>query len=83
MKRLVICRGIYCNQDKRADKNFQYLKPMLDAINAEDVKVKVEIATCLNMCGAGPNLAIYPDNIKCNHVDSDKLDEIIRDYLTE
>lgn len=82
-KRLVICRGVYCNEGKRADQNFRLLKPLLDELNGDDYppRIKVEIASCLSMCGAGPNIVIYPDNIACNGVDADLIPQIVDDYL--
>lgn len=77
MTRVVVCRGVYCNQDRRADKNFQKLKPHLDALG-----VKYEIASCLSMCGAGPNLIVYPGKVICNHVTEDDIPRIVDDHLS-
>jgi (2Fe-2S) ferredoxin len=40
-----------------------------------------ETATCLDMCGAGPNLIIYPDEIVHNALDLDTLNHILDDVL--
>jgi (2Fe-2S) ferredoxin len=68
-KRIVLCRGQYCNLDRRAD---QYPK-----------SIKLEIATCLSMCGAGPNLVIYPEAFVCNGVSESMLDRIINEHVRE
>jgi (2Fe-2S) ferredoxin len=84
-KRLVVCRGIYCNEGRRADKNLRVLQPLLDDLNADDYPppIKLEIANCLSMCGAGPNLVVYPENIPCNHVDEDDIAAIVDQYLRD
>jgi (2Fe-2S) ferredoxin len=43
--------------------------------------VKLETANCLSMCGAGPNLVLYPDGKVFNHVDETALDEFIEANL--
>ena len=84
-KRLVVCRGVYCNAGRRADHNFEKLRPHLDELNGDAYPppIKVEIASCLSMCGIGPNLIIYPDKIVCNGVDEDQVEQIVNDYLKE
>jgi len=82
-KRLVMCRGIYCNEGRRADKNFRTLQPYLDEINTDEYPppIRVEIASCLSMCGAGPNLIIYPEKVICNQVDEADIEGIVSEHL--
>ncbi|MCU0499945.1 MAG: (2Fe-2S) ferredoxin domain-containing protein [Anaerolineae bacterium] len=58
--RIVVCRGIYCNEGRRADHLLKALGPLLEAhqTGTDLPQVKVETANCLSMCGAGPNLII-------------------------
>ena len=61
--RLVICRGQFCNMDRRGDKNLAAVEEALAArSDHEAVYVKVTTANCLSMCGAGPNAVLYPGN---------------------
>ncbi len=82
-QRLVICRGVYCNEGRRADQNFRLLKPLLDELNGQDYppRIKVEIAICLNMCGAGPNIIIYPAGSAFNGVDAAMIPHIVDEHL--
>lgn len=82
-KRIVVCRGQYCNMDRRADKLLRKLETLIDEINGDQYPkpVKLEIANCLSMCGAGPNIVIYPDDEIFNHVTEDMLDEIVNEYV--
>lgn len=84
-KRIVVCRGQYCNMDRRADKLLKKLEMLVDEINGDQYPkpVKLEIANCLSMCGAGPNLVIYPDDEIFNHVTEAMLDQIVNEYVRE
>ena len=82
-KRVVVCRGQYCNMGRRTDKILKRLEPMIDAINGDQYPkpVKLEIANCLSMCGAGPNMVIYPEGVICNGVDESMLDGIVAEHV--
>ena len=82
-KRIVVCRGQFCNMDRRADKLLKRLDTLVDEINGDQYPkpVKLEIANCLSMCGAGPNIVIYPDDEIFNHVTEDILDQIVNEYI--
>lgn len=84
-KRIVVCRGQYCNMDRRADKLLKRLEMLVDEINGDQYPkpVKLEIANCLSMCGAGPNLVVYPEDEIFNHVTEDMLDDIVNEYVRE
>jgi len=70
---------------RRADKLYQRLETLIDEINGDQYPqpVKLETANCLDMCGAGPNLVIYPDSVACNAVEEAMLEKIVEDYLHE
>jgi (2Fe-2S) ferredoxin len=84
-KRVVVCRGQYCNMGRRADKLLKRLEPMVDAMNGDQYPkpIKLEIANCLSMCGAGPNIVIYPEGIICNGVDESMLDAIVEKHIKD
>lgn len=81
--RVVLCRGVYCNLSRRANRLYDILAPRVDALNAQAGWhcLKLETANCLDMCGAGPNLVIYPDGLVFNGLDERALDDAIRRYL--
>jgi len=78
-KRIVLCRGQYCNIGRRADRLYQRLEEALAEINGDAFPkpVKLEIANCLSMCGAGPNLVVYPEGTILNHLDENQLEEFL------
>lgn len=81
--RVVVCRGQFCNMGRRADKLLKRLEVVVDELNGDHYPkpVKLEIATCLSMCGAGPNMVIYPAGVVFNGVDETALEAIIREHL--
>lgn len=82
-KRIVVCRGQYCNMGRRADKLLKRLEVMVDENNGDQYPkpVKLEIANCLSMCGAGPNIVIYPEGVICNGVDETMLEGIVEAHV--
>lgn len=82
-RRIVVCRGQFCNMDRRADKLLRRLEPLVDEINGGvyPKPVKLEIANCLSMCGAGPNIVIYPADEVFNHVTEVLLETIIGEHV--
>jgi (2Fe-2S) ferredoxin len=81
--RVVVCRGQYCNMSRRADTILKVLEPQIDALNGDAYPrpVKLEIANCLSMCGAGPNVVIYPEPTVLNDVSADDVPGILRDHI--
>jgi (2Fe-2S) ferredoxin len=71
--------------DRRADKLYKQLQPMIDELNGDTYPplVRLEIANCLSMCGAGPNCLIHPGALPFNHLDAGKLKAIVEEYLKE
>lgn len=82
-KRVVLCLGAYCNMDRRAKKLYDHLQPLIDEINGDAYPppVRLETANCLSMCGAGPNLVIYPEALRFNEVDVAELQRIVAEFL--
>jgi NADH:ubiquinone oxidoreductase subunit E len=82
-RRIVICRGINCNQSRRADKILQQVEPLVADLNAASPqpRFKVEIAQCLNMCSDGPNAVIYPDHLVFNGLTPEVLVRVICEEL--
>jgi len=84
-KRVVVCRGQFCNMGRRADKLLKVLEPLLDEVNGDQYPkpVKLEIANCLSMCGAGPNMVIYPEGVVCNGVDETMVKAIVDAHMKD
>jgi (2Fe-2S) ferredoxin len=82
-KRFVICRGQYCNMDKRADKLIARLEPILDELNGDSYppRIRLDTANCLSMCGAGPNAILYPSGQTFNGLDEAKLLQLVEAYF--
>lgn len=76
-RRLVLCMGVYCNQGGRAEGLYQQVEaalgPRRPAWAAPDQPIRWEVATCLSMCGAGPNAVLYPEDESFNGLTPEKL----------
>lgn len=81
--RIVLCRGQYCNLGRRSDTLYKRLDEMVRDLNGDAYppRIKLETANCLSMCGAGPNLIIYPDGLVCNHTDDKVLAQVVEPHL--
>lgn len=82
-RRVVLCMGQYCNMGGRVKPLYRQLEAEVLAINGDAFPgpVKLEVANCLSMCGAGPNLMLYPEARAVNGLDAEKLRQFIEDYL--
>lgn len=84
-KRLVLCMGQYCNHGGHAaplyDRLCQELGEPKPAFMTRGQPVSWETANCLSMCGGGPNLVVYPDDVAYNHLDLDALEQVIEAHL--
>jgi NADP-reducing hydrogenase subunit HndC len=80
-KRVVLCMGEFCNMSRRSDKLYKQLQPLIAEANANGANLKLETARCLTMCGAGPNLVIYPDDLVFNKLDEAKLAALAAEHL--
>jgi (2Fe-2S) ferredoxin len=83
-KRVVLCRGQYCNMDRRADKLYALLDPMIQEMNGDAYppRIRLTTANCLSMCGAGPNCIVYPEGQVFNGLNAEKLVQMVEQYLT-
>lgn len=83
-QRLTLCRGQYCNMDKRADKLIARLEPIVAALNGDSSppRIRLTTANCLSMCGAGPNAILYPGGQVFNNLDETGLLQLVEEQLT-
>ena len=82
--RIVLCMGPFCNQSGRAEPLYEYLTQVLGERGpawAMKGRIRWEIANCLDMCGAGPNLIIYPGEETHHHLDRATLEVIVQELL--
>ena len=68
--------------DKGAEAAFDYMKARVKklGLNGEG-KVRINRSGCLDRCGEGPLLVVYPQAIWYTFVDNDDIDEIIESHL--
>lgn len=85
--RIVLCTGVHCNFDRRADRLYKRLAPQVDARNGDAWPpcLKLETANCLSLCAVGPNLIIYPADgsppLTFHHLGEAELDALIAAHL--
>lgn len=82
--RFVLCMGQYCNRGGQAAPLYHRLQQEL----GEPVPgylatglVSWEVAACLDMCGGGPNLIVYPEGTTYNQLDLSMLERILDKHL--
>ena len=74
--------GEACCMDKGAEAAFNHMKARVKklGLNGEG-KVRINRSGCLDRCGEGPLLVIYPQAIWYTFVDNEDIDEIIDSHL--
>lgn len=82
-KRIVVCRGQYCNLGGRADKFYKCIEA---AIREEDgdlypPSIKLEIANCMSMCGSAPNIGVFPAGGLFPEMTDEKLEVFIEKQI--
>src|SRR5260221_9206875 len=85
-RRLVLCMGTDCNSRGQAESLHNKLVALLGERGPAWVSrgpVRWEIAACLNICGLGPNLVVYPEGTPYHNLDQEILDAIVRKVLQE
>lgn len=74
--------GEACCMDKGAEAAFDHMKSRIKKLGLNGKhKVRINRAGCLDRCGEGPLLVIYPRAIWYTFVDNDDIDEIIESHL--
>lgn len=74
--------GRACCQDHDAQAMRDYLKKIVkDAKMAGPGGVRVNNAGCLDRCGQGPVMVIYPEETRYQYKSKEDLDEIIEQHL--
>lgn len=74
--------GEACCMNLGAEAAFDHMKARVKklGLSGKD-KVRINRAGCLDRCGEGPVLVVYPQAIWYTFVDNDDIDEIIDSHL--
>jgi (2Fe-2S) ferredoxin len=74
--------GEPCCMDKGAEAAFDHMKSRVKklALNGQS-KVRINRAGCLDRCGEGPLIVVYPEAVWYTFVDNEDIDEIIDSHL--
>ena len=74
--------GSNCCTDHHAEAAFDHMKVQVKKLNLNGKgKVRINRAGCLDRCGEGPVLVVYPEAIWYTFVDQTDIDEIITEHL--
>ena len=79
-KHVFVCTGgDYCPYDGSVEVH-AFLK---DGVKARGLKktVRVNKSGCLDQCGNGPMVVVYPENVWYHHVTLDKAARILEEHL--
>ena len=72
--------GPYCPFDGDTEQLLKRLKERVAASGLQN-EIRVNRSGCLNQCGHGPNLVIYPDDVWYAHVQPSDADELFDSHL--
>jgi (2Fe-2S) ferredoxin len=74
--------GKQCCAAAKADDMRAYAKTRIKALGLSgEGKIRINNAGCLDRCGEGPVLVVYPDETWYTYVDARDIDEIIDEHL--
>jgi (2Fe-2S) ferredoxin len=74
--------GEACCADKGAEAAFDHMKARVKklGLSGKD-KVRINRSGCLDRCGEGPLMVIYPQAVWYTFIDNADIDEIIESHL--
>lgn len=68
--------------NKGAESAFDYMKSQVKKLGLSgEGKVRINRAGCLDRCGEGPLMVVYPEAIWYTFIDNADIDEIIESHL--
>lgn len=74
--------GAACCCDHGADELFEYAKGRAKKLGLHGKgKSRINRAGCLDRCGEGPVLVVYPEGVWYTYLDREDIDEIIESHL--
>ena len=74
-RHLFVCTGPTCSQ-AGAEETLQRLNDRL-----RGQPIQVTLCRCLDRCGEGPNMVVYPDGVWYRGVDPEAAERIVREEL--
>jgi (2Fe-2S) ferredoxin len=75
--------GEQCCAALGASELRDYAKQRVKALGLSgEGKTRINMAGCLDRCGEGPVMVIYPEAVWYTYVDREDVDEIIAEHLT-
>ena len=80
-KHVFICtQGPYCGFDGDTESIFERMKRQVAARGLNE-DVRINRAGCLNQCGHGPMVVVYPEATWYANVQAEDVDEIVTEHL--
>ena len=74
--------GESCCNDHAANELRAYAKDRVKALGEKlPQRVRINSAGCLDRCGEGPVMVVYPEAVWYTYVDKSDIDEIIDEHL--
>jgi (2Fe-2S) ferredoxin len=74
--------GRECCQHRGAEAARGHAKDQIKKLGLSgEGKIRINNAGCLDRCGEGPVMVVYPDNVWYTYVDNNDIDEIISEHL--
>lgn len=82
-KHVFVCiSGPYCWYDGDTESIFSQLKRRVAKAGLKD-SIRVNRSGCLNHCGHGPMIVVYPEGVWYSHVQPEDVDEIFENHLRQ
>jgi (2Fe-2S) ferredoxin len=76
--------GEDCCMSKGAEGAFEYMKSKVKQLKLNgEGKVRINRAGCLDRCGQGPLMVVYPEAVWYTFIDNEDIDEIIESHLQQ
>lgn len=74
--------GEDCCMNKGAEAAFEYMKGKVKQLKLNGAgSVRINRAGCLDRCGEGPLMVVYPEAVWYTFIDNADIDEIIDSHL--
>lgn len=76
--------GTECCADKGAEAAFDHMKSRIKALKLSGKdQVRINRSGCLDRCGEGPLMVVYPAAVWYTFIDNSDIDEIIESHIQQ